>query len=247
MSGDPITLRKGRSGLVIRLSEDGDFHMLCERLEAELANMRLAYVGSAVTIDVGSRLLTTNQLLELEAIVNRYVGVRIVQIIDSAGTGWPETAGDAGAAPAEGGRGGLADLPPERIPLRRHAPAASPSYAEGEPAQLVRRTVRSGQRIVSAGHVVVLGDVNPGAEVVAGGDIIVMGCLRGLAHAGAKGDETAVIAAIRLQPMQLRIANHISRPPDDDAHADMGPEVARVRDGVIVIESYHGLFTGVAM
>ncbi|MBE3590487.1 MAG: septum site-determining protein MinC [Firmicutes bacterium] len=231
--------------------------MLCERLEAELAELRPGNVGSAVTIDVGARLLTTSQLLELEAIVNRYVGVRIVQIIDSAGTGWPEAAPEpapepaaaAAAAPAlartPAPEGGRAEIRVERLPLRR--PPAAPLGAEGEPAQLIRRTVRSGQRIVSAGHVVVLGDVNPGAEVVAGGDIIVMGCLRGLAHAGARGDEAAVIAAIRLEPMQLRIAHHISRPPDDDVHSAPGPEVARVRNGVIVIESYHDLAAGVAM
>ena len=61
---------------------------------------------------------------------------------------------------------------------------------------------------------VIVGDVNPGSEIIATGDILIMGNLRGLAHAGAKGDKTSIVAAFRLQPTQIRIANYISRPPE---------------------------------
>ncbi|HWQ61597.1 MAG TPA: septum site-determining protein MinC, partial [Negativicutes bacterium] len=40
-------------------------------------------------------------------------------------------------------------------------------------ALVVARTLRSGQKIVHPGSVVVIGDVNPGAQVIAGGDIII--------------------------------------------------------------------------
>ncbi|MBC7106160.1 MAG: septum site-determining protein MinC, partial [Firmicutes bacterium] len=73
---------------------------------------------------------------------------------------------------------------------------------------LVRRTLRSGQRLCYNGNVVILGDVNPGAEVVAAGNVIVMGVLRGVVHAGANGNEEAVVLAFRLRPTQLRIAGH---------------------------------------
>lgn len=41
-----------------------------------------------------------------------------------------------------------------------------------------------------------------------------MGQLLGIAHAGADGDEDAVIAASYMKPSQLRIAGYISRAPD---------------------------------
>ena len=69
---------------------------------------------------------------------------------------------------------------------------------------LVQRTLRSGQSIRYGGNVVIIGDVNPGAEVTATGNIMVMGALRGVVHAGAGGDEKAVIMAFRLEPTQLR-------------------------------------------
>ena len=49
--------------------------------------------------------------------------------------------------------------------------------------------------------------MNSGAEVIASDNIVVLGTLRGLAHAGAKGNKEAIIAAGRLDTAQMRIAN----------------------------------------
>ena len=70
-----------------------------------------------------------------------------------------------------------------------------------------RGSIRSGQRIEEEGSIVILGDVNSGAEVIAADNIVVLGALRGLAHAGAKGNRKAIIAAGKLDTVQLRIAN----------------------------------------
>ncbi len=122
----------------------------------------------------------------------------------------------------------------------QQAEAGEPDQASRDTAIIVRRTLRSGQSIHHAGSVVVLGDVNPGAEVIAGGDIIILGTLRGVAHAGALGDENAVVVAFKLLPTQLRIAHFISRAPD---HGEMpepqGPEMAQIRNNLIMIHSYN--------
>ena len=68
-------------------------------------------------------------------------------------------------------------------------------------------SLRSGQRIEEERSIVILGDVNSGAEVIASDNIVVLGTLRGLAHAGAKGNKQAIIAAGRLDTVQMRIAN----------------------------------------
>ncbi|MDD2586562.1 MAG: septum site-determining protein MinC [Syntrophomonadaceae bacterium] len=101
---------------------------------------------------------------------------------------------------------------------------------------LICRNLRSGQNFFTEGNIVILGDINPGAEIIAGGNILVMGTLKGMAHAGAFGDEKAVITAYRLNPTQLRIANHITRPPDGESIIVNNPEVARIRAGKVVIE-----------
>lgn len=70
-----------------------------------------------------------------------------------------------------------------------------------------RGALRSGKKIEVEGSVVILGDVNSGAEVMATDNIVILGTLRGLAHAGAKGNKEAIISAGKLEAVQLRIAN----------------------------------------
>ena len=107
---------------------------------------------------------------------------------------------------------------------------------------LIDKTLRSGQKVNYAGNVVILGDINPGAEVVAAGSIIVLGTVRGVVHAGAEGFKKAVVLAFKLLPTQLRIADHITRPPEDEeiTKDNFSPEIALIKDGMVIIESYEG-------
>ncbi len=87
----------------------------------------------------------------------------------------------------------------------------------------------------------IVGDVHTGSEITAAGDIVVWGELRGIAHAGAKGDYRTEIRAMKIEALQLRIADYIARRPDriyyhkDGAENIISPEVARVADGEIKI------------
>ena len=79
-----------------------------------------------------------------------------------------------------------------------------------------RGSLRSGQRLEDEGSIVILGDVNSGAEVIAADNIVVLGALRGLAHAGAKGNTKAIIAAGKLDTVQIRIANIVKEIDRDE-------------------------------
>lgn len=70
-----------------------------------------------------------------------------------------------------------------------------------------RGSLRSGQKMEIEGSIVIIGDVNSGAEIMASDNIVVLGSLRGLAHAGAKGNKQAIIAAGVFDSVQVRIAN----------------------------------------
>jgi len=145
-------------------------------------------------------------------------------------------------------RGGNGDTHPAEAPLvaagsAGRAPAVAsaaprPAAAEGDHAVFLRRNVRSGQVVRHTGHVVIMGDVNPGAEVWATGDVIVWGRLRGSVRAGAAGNIEAVVCALEMRPAQLRIGDCIARPADDERKAPAHPEIARARDGAIVVEAW---------
>jgi len=128
----------------------------------------------------------------------------------------------------------LPGLENARPPLSQFA-----NVAVWEDAALCPRTLRGGQTIRYAGHVIVYGDVNPGAEIVAAGDVMVWGRLRGVVHAGASGDDDAFVCALKLAPTQLRIGKHIARSPDETREPVRGPELARVREGRILIEVWN--------
>lgn len=98
-----------------------------------------------------------------------------------------------------------------------------------------RGSLRSGQKLEVEGSVVVIGDVNSGAEVIAADNIAVIGNLRGLAHAGAKGNKDAVIAASTLDVVQLRISN-IVREIDKDEEGIIDHAFVYVDEDKIVIE-----------
>lgn len=95
--------------------------------------------------------------------------------------------------------------------------------AEANEITSVAAVVRSGQIMEVPGDLLLVGDVNPGGTVRAGGNIFIMGSLKGIAHAGYKGNQEAVIVASFMTPSQLRIADCISRAPDhyenEDYHA----------------------------
>ena len=98
-----------------------------------------------------------------------------------------------------------------------------------------RGSLRSGQKLETEGSIVIIGDVNSGAEVIASDNIVVLGNLRGLAHAGAKGNKNAIIAAGKLDAVQLRISN-IVKEIDRDEEPVHRQAYVFVEDDKIIIE-----------
>ena len=98
-----------------------------------------------------------------------------------------------------------------------------------------RGSLRSGQKIETEGSIVIIGDVNSGAEVMASDNIIIQGALRGLAHAGAKGNRQAIIAAGLVDTVQIRIANIVKEINRDEEVMHKQAYIS-IQDNKIIIE-----------
>ncbi|MEX2461499.1 MAG: septum site-determining protein MinC [Paenibacillaceae bacterium] len=107
--------------------------------------------------------------------------------------------------------------------------------------KIIYGMIRSGQTIQHEGKIMLMGDVNPGGIIECTGDIYIMGSLRGMAHAGMNGDQEAIIAASHLRPTQLRIAEVISRPPDEWGIEEAFMEFAYIHNGVMEIDKINQL------
>jgi septum site-determining protein MinC len=109
----------------------------------------------------------------------------------------------------------------------------------------VESNLRSGQLIRYPGNVFVLGDVNPSAEIIAAGDIVIWGTLRGVAHAGSDGDQTAKIIAMELKTGQVRIADKIATiktesSKDKKKGDSRAPELVKIQNNEIILTRYFG-------
>lgn len=222
---DPVVIKGTRHGLLVCLREEADFSATLGCLREKLQGDEGFLKGATVSVDLGWRELTEVQFGDFEAVLREHSVVLAGVLSTSLNT---RTLAESRGHKAIIGRLGLAQhqgraMRKERPPKAEPPPpqvvqAAAPEPApEPEPPQqrdqeetlYLKRNLRSGQKAMYPGHIVVMGDVNPGAELEAEGDIIVLGQLRGRAYAGCTGNAGAQIWALGMHPTQLRICDAV--------------------------------------
>ena len=175
------------------------------------------FLGAEVSVDVGRRMANLEEIERIRVVLEQEHFLQVSE--------WRTT--------FEGMQAGLTEymgaktviLPPENEPSR-------------ERTLVVRGNCHSGSDLHHEGDILVLGDVNPGAQVTASGDVIVFGALQGVAAAGSRGDEGAVIAAISLRATQIRIGRRTAVGLDRQkkSRRGEGPQMARLINGEMVVE-----------
>ena len=226
-----VVFRGSKDGLQLIFNDKQDYEVLKEKLKAHLQRAELFFQGADVVLDIGNLEFSIDQILEVQNILAFPHGLRLRKVIHGGSEPKPV---------AKTVRGETMEPEKRNIDQRQNIVENWTSAPKRPDTYLYKGTLRSGQRITYNGNVVVVGDVNPGAEIRAAGDIIVMGTLRGLAHAGVGGATDVAIVAFKLDPTQIRIGDVIGRPPEGDLGAPKEPEVARLKDGVILVEPLDG-------
>jgi septum site-determining protein MinC len=223
---DLINIKGIREGLLIALSPDGgEWADMTTQLMARIDEKKGFFKGARAALDVASRPVLPHELESLRLMLTKRE-MTLWAVVSTS----PTTQNTARAMNLETSLVARSE--------QLEAPEVNPEEA-GAPALLINRTVRGGRTVRSQGHVIVCGDVNPGAEIVAGGNIIVWGKLRGMVHAGANGDESAIVCALDLAPTQLRIASYITVSPEEKRRKPR-PETALIRQGRIIAEAWNG-------
>lgn len=128
---------------------------------------------------------------------------------------------------------GLVQAPQEvaKAPTQAREPEMQQVVREvpGPATMVIDKPIRSGQKIYARGaDLVVLAMVNQGAEVVADGNIHVYAPLRGKAMAGARGNASARIFSLCLEPELISIAG-VYRTSENPLPADVAGKPAQVR------------------
>ena len=227
MQEDLIAIKGVNDGLLISLSTTESWQSVTDQLAARIDEQTEFYSGANITVELGERPVPKYELSSLKALLERR-GLTLSLVRSESDTTQKSAA--SLAVPTE--NNAVVEMPQPTV--QETAPVNSEET--GTHGVLFRRTLRSGRTIHSEGHVIVFGDVNPGAKVIAAGDIVVWGKLRGYVHAGASGDESAIVCALEMSPSQLRIADFVVTSPPGKRRKIM-PEVALVRDNQIIVEA----------
>jgi septum site-determining protein MinC len=225
-----VQIKGIKEGLLVTLSE-GPWSDLKESFFQQIEQQAAFYQGAKVALDVGETMLKAADLGSLRDKLADY-GISLWAVISTSGV-TEKTSQMLGLATR------LPSQKPERSVREERAErpgGSADSGLAGEEAVFVQRTLRSGFSLQTKGHAVVMGDVNPGAEIIAGGSVIIWGKVRGSVHAGAEGNQDAVVCAMEMTPTHLRIANL-----DAPVHVKKGkshPEMAILKNGQIIFESW---------
>lgn len=210
LSSTRLVFKGLKQGLTLIIPEEGSFSYWLEVLIAQLKETKEFFHGASIIVELGNRKISSSDQSQLRRVLEEVHGISIKSIN-------PET--------PKGQKNSISSL------------SLKKKKAWTAETILISGTVRNGQRIEFAGNIVVKGDVNPGAEIIATGDIMVFGKMRGIAHAGAGGNDDSEVLALNLQPVQIRIGAHLSRAPEEVKERN-GPEVARIKGNEIVVERY---------
>ena len=217
-----VQIKGIRDGLLATFA-DASWDEQRKALMVQINERSAFFQGARLAMDVGTQVLRVNDLVELRDWLSER-NITLWAVVSESPTS-EHTAQLLGLATR------ISKPRPEET---RHAHEA----VSNDTALFVSKTIRSGTRIEYPGTIVIFGDVNPGAEIVAEGNVIVWGRVRGVIHAGVKGDRSAFICALDLSANQLRIADEASamlKPQKDPK-----PEIASINaEGKLQAELWH--------
>lgn len=217
MENNGVIIKGNKDGLnaLVDIEKFSGFNNMLLVLTEKLSRGKRFYKDSTLYITINTSLLDESEMEKLKKVILEEIGVKEIIIEDSLNDN------------------------NKKKEVNKESEKSVKVFSgiyEGR-TKFLRKTVRGGQCIHFPGNIVIIGDINSGAEVYAGGNIIVLGSIKGNVFAGDNGNKKAIIAAFSLEPEILKIGDIITISPDDYQKPKY-PEVARIKDGSIIVEPY---------
>lgn len=214
----PVVLKSNKYGINLILNNDMEFKELLQCIIDKFKESEGFFKNAKMAISFEGRKLTQEEEFQIVEAITENSSVNIICILDN-------------------------DQLKEEL-VRQKIVQFEEEQA-GKTGEFYKGTLRSGQVLDCETSVVVIGDVNPGAKVISKGNIVILGALKGNAYAGANGNELAFVAALDMDPVQIKIGDVIGRSADKTGNdkkkkkqqtPPAEPQVAIVKDGNIYIE-----------
>lgn len=216
----PVMLKSNKYGINLILDEHMDFEELLKCILDKFKESEGFFKNAKMAISFEGRKLTQEEEFRIIETITDNTSVNIICILDN-------------------------DTLKEEL-IRQKVERFEEEQA-GKTGEFYKGTLRSGQVLDCESSIIILGDINPGAKVISKGNIVVLGSLKGNAYAGANGNALAFVAALVMDPIQIKIGDVIARSADkvqegkkrrkrQPVDTEVDPQVAIVKDGNIYIE-----------
>lgn len=214
-----VILKSNRYGINLILDDQVGFDKLLTDIIAKFQEADSFFKGAKMALSFEGRRLTQEEEMRIVNAITSHSSVSIVCIVDNDQL---------------------------REQMIKEVIESQEEEAAVKTGQFYKGTLRSGQVLECETSIVILGDVNPGAKIVSRGNIVVLGGLKGNAYAGAGGNPGAFVAALDMDPVQIKIGDVIGRSADKafwpkgkkkkKTEPVVEPQVAIVKDNNIYIE-----------
>ncbi|MEY8390650.1 septum site-determining protein MinC [Lachnospiraceae bacterium] len=214
----PVVLKSNKYGINLILDASMDFEKLLKCVMDRFKEAEGFFKNAKMAISFEGRELTQEEEFRIVETITDNTDINIICILDN-------------------------DALKEEL-IRQKIEQFEEEQA-GKTGEFYKGTLRSGQVLDCESSIIILGDINPGAKVISKGNIVILGALKGNAYAGANGNEQAFVAALEMDPIQVKIGDVIGRSADKAQsgkkrkkrqQALVEPQVAIVKDGNIYIE-----------
>ena len=207
--GQPVVIKGTKSGIIVVLDPKIEYEELKQAL-CDKFNESKDFLGSTqVALCFEGRDLNEKEELELTDLISKNSFLDVVCVVDN-------------------------DM--EREKYLQQSLNDKLIQLNSNTGQFFKGNLRSGQVLEFETSVVILGDVNVGAQIVSTGNVVILGSLSGNVYAGAAGNQDAFVAALHMNPKQIRINDIIARAPDKPEQNEDVAKIAYIEEGNIYIE-----------
>ena len=205
-----VVIKSSKAGMTVILDPELPFGELLEAIGKKFSESARFWGSVQMTLTLEGRDLTAAQEFAIVDTITKNSQIEVLCLLDT----------DA-----------------ERIERCEKALNDKLMELNSQTGQFYRGTLKRGDCLESEASIVIIGNVDHGARVTAKGNVIVLGELKGTVTAGVSGNPQAVVMALDMAPLQIRIGDMSSRFNERNKRLGRGPMIALVEDGAIVMRS----------
>lgn len=176
-----VVIKSNRAGMTVILDPEVPFTQLLSDVGKKFGDNAKFWGSVQMTLTIEGRELTAEEEFAIINQITENSGVEIICLVDT----------DANR-------------------MERCEKALNEKLMElsSQTGQFFKGNLQSGETLESEASIVIIGDVCKGGKVLAKGNVVVLGRLMGTVCAGVTGNHDAIITALEMAPVQLRIGDY---------------------------------------